>query len=145
MRVLCAGGGLHAVAANRFLALTSQFPFSFTFHFPFIFKDYHPTDIICFLSCDMSTHYFSLSTAYYILPLSLISNYTWMITIHLKVKRHYEASPYFTQKLQFIIIFVFPWEIIIEISGISSHSIFKFTWSCNQSSRGNLPEILYCH
>lgn len=90
MRVLC-GGWASCCSANRFLALTSQFPFCFPFQLPFIFKDYHPTVTTCFLSCDMRTHYFSLSTAYYSLALILISNYTWMITIYLKVKPHYEA------------------------------------------------------
>lgn len=145
VRVLCEGE-LHAVAANWFLALTTQFPFSFSFPFllPSVFRDYHPAVTTCFLSPNMSTHYTTLSTEGYSLLLSLISKYTWMITLYLKVKICSEASHRFTPKVTTCNNIYIPLgKIIIEIFGISSHSIFKFTWSCNQSRKGKLPEILY--
>lgn len=137
-------GGLHAVGDNRFLALTTQFPFPFHFCLPLIFKDYHPAVTTCFLSPDVSAHDYTVSTEFYGLLLSLISNYTWVITVHLKVKTCYEASPHFTLKIATCNnICISLGKIIIEISGISSYPIFEFTWSCKQSRKRNLPEILH--
>lgn len=95
----------------------SIFFFFFPICLPFIFKNYHPAVTTCFLSPDMNTHSFTLCTEYYSLLLSSISNYTWMINIHLKVKTCYEASPHLTPGVTTWNIRIPLGKIIMEISG----------------------------